>query len=255
MGRLIATQAGGDHGGRIRLHSHRCDRLAFGVLDIARYPGDGAPSAHTGHQNINLAVGGVPDFRPGGLFMNGRVGRVLELLQHQVGFRILFHQLRRPGNRPGHAFRPRRQYQFCTQCLENLASLQAHGIRHGQHQIIATGGGHIGQRNAGVTAGGLHQGHARLELAALLRIPDHGSTDPALHTPRRVTGFQFGENIALADTVDLYQRRHANGFAVVLVNLCHGLPPCCQGESGQDLSESRSPLPCFLSFRLQRWRA
>ena len=59
------------------------------MLDVARYPGDGAARAHAGNQRVNGAVGVFPDFRAGGFFVDRRVGRVFKLLQQDIGVRVL----------------------------------------------------------------------------------------------------------------------------------------------------------------------
>ena len=55
--------------------------LALSVLEETRHAGDGAAGADTRHQDIDLAAGVLPDLRAGGALVDGRVGRVLELLR------------------------------------------------------------------------------------------------------------------------------------------------------------------------------
>ena len=51
------------------------------VLDVARHAGDGAAGADAGDEDVDLAVGVVPDLGAGGALVDRRVGRVLELLR------------------------------------------------------------------------------------------------------------------------------------------------------------------------------
>jgi hypothetical protein len=54
------------------------------VLDVAAHAGDGAAGAHAGHEDVDGTAGVFPDLGAGGGFVDGRVGRVLELLQQHV---------------------------------------------------------------------------------------------------------------------------------------------------------------------------
>jgi hypothetical protein len=71
-----------------RLHGHGQDLLALHVLDVARDAGDGAARADAGDEHVDRAVGVVPDFRAGGLFVNRRVGWILELLGQEIFRRL-----------------------------------------------------------------------------------------------------------------------------------------------------------------------
>ena len=90
----------GDDRALFRLDRHGQNLLALGVLDVARNPGDGAAGADARHQHVDLAVGVVPDFRPGGLLVDRGVGRVLELLRKEVTFGIGCGDLLRPRMAP-----------------------------------------------------------------------------------------------------------------------------------------------------------
>ena len=75
-------------GAFLGLHGHGEKFLALGLLPKPGDAGDGAAGADAGDQDIHLAVGVIPDFRAGGLFVDGRIGRVFELLRQEVVFRI-----------------------------------------------------------------------------------------------------------------------------------------------------------------------
>ena len=48
------------------------------------HAGDGAAGADAGDEDVDLAVGVAPDLLGGGVAVDLRVGRVLELLRHEV---------------------------------------------------------------------------------------------------------------------------------------------------------------------------
>ncbi|MCY1426513.1 hypothetical protein D9M71_423350 [compost metagenome] len=221
---LLAGDGLADHRRADRFHRHREDRLALGVLDIAGNPGDGAAGTDPGDQHVHRAVGVVPDFRAGGLLVDGRVGRVVELLRHEVFGRIAGDDFLGPGDRALHALGRLGEHQFGAEGLEHLAPLQAHGCGHGEDQLVATRRGDEGQADAGIARGRLDNGHARLEPAAAFRVPDHVRADPAFDRITRVTPFGLGQNghAARGDAVDLHQRRIADGMRVVSKDTAHG---------------------------------
>src|ERR1035441_7888088 len=77
-------------------------------------------------------------------------------------------------------------------------------------------GGHKGERDPRVAAGGLHQFPAG-EQAALFGVPHHGRADAALHTVGGVAPFDLGQNRGLAaigDPVQAHQRGAAESLTV-----------------------------------------
>ena len=186
--------------------------LAPGALDVTGDAGQRAARADTGHENVDFAVGVVPDLRAGGVFMNARVGRVLELLRQEVVVRIGGKDFFRLGDGARHALRGLCEHQFSPQGFQNFPSLQAHGGGHGQNQFVAPGGGHKGQGDTGVAAGGLDNGHAGLQGAALLAVPNHRSANPAFDGIGRVAAFDLGpDGRPVIDAVQLDQRGIADG--------------------------------------------
>src|SRR5690606_28196107 len=107
---------------------------------------------------------------------------------------------------------------------------------HGQCDGIATGGGHEGQSNTRVAAGGFDDLLALGQHAALLGIPDQVGADTALDAEARVSALNLGQHAALGNTVETNQRGVTYGLAVVLKNFAHGAIPVCYGD------ETR--LPC-----------
>ena len=189
------------------------DRFAFGLFDVARDAGDRAAGADARHENIDGAVGVVPNFRPRRRFVDGGIRGIAELLQQHVtaGLRRLdFLSL---GDRAAHAARALGQHQLRAVGDQQFAPLEAHRIRHGQRQRNISRGGDEGERDAGVAAGRFDQLLAGTKQAALLGVPDHRGTDSAFYRIRRIASFNLAEDRrrrAVGDAVEPYQRRVAD---------------------------------------------
>ena len=78
------------------------DHLEAGQARLQRLAdaGDRAAGADAGDEDIELAPGVAPDLLGRGAYMDGRIGRVLELLRHEaVGY--LLQELLGAGDRAG----------------------------------------------------------------------------------------------------------------------------------------------------------
>ena len=222
---VLAGEFLGDDRAFLRLDGDGDDFLALRVLDVARHAGDGAAGADAGDEHVDGAIGVVPDFGAGGLLVDGRIGGILELLGQEIflgvgGGDVL-------GARDGafHAFGAGGENQVGAQSGQHAAAFDAHGLRHGEGELVAARGGDIGQGDAGVAAGGLDDFDAGLEQAALFGIPDHGGADAALDGVGGVAAFDLGQDGglgALRDAVQSHQRGVADGFRVVFVDFAHG---------------------------------
>ena len=125
-------------------------------LDVVGHAGDGAASSHAGDENVDLAVGVVPDLGPSGGQVNGRVGGVVELLQNEA-VRRLGQNLVGLGDGALHAVRSGGQHDLRAIGQQRHPALQAHGLRHGEDNFVALDCGHKRQRDAGVAAGRFDQ--------------------------------------------------------------------------------------------------
>ena len=78
--------------------------FTVGLRDFEHFAhaGDRAAGADAGDEDVDLAVGVAPDFLGRGLAMDFGIGRVLELLRHEVVL-VLGHQFLGPADRAGHA--------------------------------------------------------------------------------------------------------------------------------------------------------
>ena len=80
-------------------------------LQCAGQTGNRAASTYAGNDDINRSVSVAPDFLGSGLLMHGRVGRVLELLEHHCA-RGLASKFIGPIYRTLHAAGGRGKYQL-----------------------------------------------------------------------------------------------------------------------------------------------
>ena len=106
--------------------------------------------------------------------MDGGVGGVHKLAgDDAVGSLLL--QLLRLGDSALHALGAVGEHELRTVCLHQLAALDGHGLGHGDDHLVAAGGRHRGDADAGVAARGLDDGvvAAAHELAGLLGLVDH----------------------------------------------------------------------------------
>ena len=117
--------------------------------------------------------------------MNLRVGGVVELLRNP-GVGDFLVQFLGPPDGPFHAFGGRGEDQLGAEQRQQRAPLQAHALGHGQDELVALGGRHERQRDAGVAGGRLDDGGLGREDALALGGGDHGVADAVLHAAQRV---------------------------------------------------------------------
>ena len=225
-----ARHAGGEHGGGRRLDGDNLHLRLF-RLQVLAHAGDRAAGAHARHEDVHLAVGVVVDLRAGRLPVCLRVGGIDKLAGHEA-VRNLRRKLLRLGDGALHALRALGKHQLRAVGLHQLAALDGHGLRHHDDDAVAPGRGHCRQADARVAAGRLNDHGAGPELAAGLRLVDHGLGDAVLDRAGRIEVFQLGQHARLEaqrllDVRQLQQR----GFADQLIGGC--INP----------GHSRSPLP------------
>mmetsp|Transcript_17652 Transcript_17652/g.43133 ORF Transcript_17652/g.43133 Transcript_17652/m.43133 type:complete len:290 (-) Transcript_17652:406-1275(-) len=149
---LDLVGAGGaarEDGGLGGLDGHGLE-LGVLLLEEARRARDGAPSAHTPEEEVDLPVSLLPDLWASRLIVDLDVVGVVELLEH-VGLvahrghnvlSLLDGALHREG-RGG-------EHELGAERLEHHAALEGHGLRHGEDQVVALGGRHHGEGDASV---------------------------------------------------------------------------------------------------------
>ncbi len=198
------------------------DDLDLGVLllEVPAGAGDGAARTDARDEDVDLAVRGVPDLGAGGLVVDLRVRRVLELVgEDRAG--TLRGDLLGPGDAALHALRRGREDQLRAEHAQQRAPLLRHRLGHRQHELVASRRRDHRQRDAGVAAGRLDDGAAGLQAAVGLGRVDDGRTDAVLHRVRRVVELQLhrdGRAEPLREAVDPYERGVADGFGDVAEN-------------------------------------
>ena len=194
----------------------------------SRDSGDGAAGADARDQDVDLAIGVVPNLRPGGLEVNLGIGRIVELLRDEAIGR-LGQDFLRLGDCALHALGAGSQDEFRSEGAQQNAALGAHGLRHHDDQLVAFHRRDEGQPDAGVAAGGLDQhGLAGMDLAGFFGFV-------IMLTPMRSLTLAQGLKLsslatmsgadALGHSVEAHQRGVADEFGYVIGNL-HERSPC-----------------------------
>ena len=163
------------------------------LLESATNAGDGASSAHACHEDVHLPVRLLPDFPARGDIVLGGVGGVFELLEDDAAGRGIAQGF---GCCDGalHAIFTRGQTHLGAISLDEVATFHAHGLGHGQDEVVALDGADESQAYARVAAGGFDDGGAGFEQAALFGILNHGEGDAVLDTATRVEELHLGDN-------------------------------------------------------------
>ena len=161
--------------------------------------GDRAAGADAGDEDVDLAIGVVPDFLGRGPAMDLRIGGVLELLRDDR-VRDLLEEFvgaaRCAPRMPRAAFG---QHQLGAEQLQHLAPLDRHRLRHHQDQPVAARRRDEGERDAGIARGRLDQRvDARADPAARLERVDHRDADAVLDAVDRVEELELGEEVGAA---------------------------------------------------------
>ena len=110
LDRVLARLAAGQHGTGLRLDRHDSERMVLFFLDVTADARERSARAHAGDEHVDLAIGVVPQFRPGGLEVDRRVGGILKLLRDEPAG--LAGDLFGPGDGPLHAVRAGREDEF-----------------------------------------------------------------------------------------------------------------------------------------------
>ena len=154
-------------------------------------PGDGPPGAHARHQDVDPAVGVGPDLLGRGAHVDLGIGGVLELLGH-VEVTVALDDLLGLGDGAPHAVGPGGEHQLGPVAAQQHPALLAHGLGHGEDALVAAGGAHHGEGDAGVTAGGLDHGGAGPQQTRLLGGVDHRHGDAVLDAAGRIEELELG---------------------------------------------------------------
>ena len=206
--------------------------LTSGLRDFRTWPtpGDGAARADAGDDDVDLAVGVLPDLLGRGLAVDLGVGRVGELAGEDAAAlgRDLVGALDgtlHPGGRVG-------EDELGAEGTEEGAALLRHRLRHGEHDVVASGGADHGEGDAGVARRRLDDRAAGLELTARLGGVDDGHPDAVLDGAGGVVELELrgdGRLRSVGDLVESDEWRVADQLGHVVVN-GHCVAP--SGRSG-----------------------
>ncbi len=221
MGPLLPA---GKHRRGVRLDGHHAHG-GFARFEHFAHPGDGAAGADAGNDDIHLAIRIAPDLFGGGAAVDLGVGRVLELLGHEVA-RVRRNQLFGLADGAGHAFCAGGKDQLGPIGAQQHTALFAHRIGHDQGQLVAPGGAHKGQANAGIAAGRLDDDGIGFDLAGLLGGFDHRYADAVLNAVGWVEVFQLGSHFsrrAIGYPAQAHQGGIANQFGYIVCDAHNSL--------------------------------
>ena len=212
----------GQQRGSGRLDGDRLDlRVLF--LQVLAGAGNRAAGADACDEDVDFAVGVVPQLRAGGVVVDARVRLVGELGSQNRVFAL-------SGDLVGlvhgalHAGGARSQDDLCAVGAQQDTALVGHGLGHGQHDVVTAGCAHQGQGDAGVAGRRLDDGAARLQRTGLFRRVHDGLTDAVLDGIGGIEELELAQNSGvdvLGHVIDLDQRGAADGVQDVLVDLCH----------------------------------
>jgi len=219
--------ATGNHGRILRLDRHGKQLLA--ALDDLRYASDRAAGADSRHKGVDLALQGFPDFLGCRAPVNLGIRRVLELLRHEGLRPMLFHQLLGPSDGPRHALGSGRQDNLGPKHAQQDASLDGHGLGHGEEQLVALRCRDESEGDARVAGGGLDDDAVLVQFSVTLGRLDHRLADTVLDARERIEELAFDVHRsveALGDLVEFHQRRVAYGIDDACECFCHGCLSC-----------------------------
>ena len=176
-----------------RLYSHHAHSRIL-LLQCFTHTAHRAASAYTSHKDIYGAIGIVPDLRTCGFIMNGRIGRIVELLRNEAAWRSSL-QLLGLADGSLHALSTRRKHHLGTQCLQQVATFYAHSIGHGEDELITLHGRHESQAYTRISTGRLDDSGPWLQQATCLCILDHGQCHTIFHTTGRIEILQLRDEL------------------------------------------------------------
>ena len=117
------------------------DDLDIGILllQILADTRNGTTSAHTSYEDVDLTICVVPNLDTRGSIVLGRVGRILKLLEDNAAWDRVA-QLLSSTDSTSHSVLATGQAHLSAIGLHQIATLHAHGLGHGENEVIATNG-------------------------------------------------------------------------------------------------------------------
>ena len=163
-------------------------------------------SPHPGHrparpdardEGVEAALRRGQDLGARARLVHLRVRRVVELAGHEAAGVVCEDPVRLLDGAL-HELLARRQHEDRPVVLEQAPALEAHVVRHGEHEPVTLHGGHEGEADAGVAARGLDDRVSGLQRALLLGRFDHGEGDAILRAPGGVEALELDHDLRRA---------------------------------------------------------
>src|SRR5436309_11471599 len=153
--------------------------------------------------------------------MNIGIGFVLKLPGHEPAMRLC--KLDRFVDHAYGALGGGSYDDLGSKKAHEFAPFNAEWLCHGDHKRISLGRANHRKTNSGVTAGGLNDRLARLELSGFFSRLDHAERQSVLDRPQRVESFDLDEKVYArrGQTIDANDRCIANSLDNILINPPH----------------------------------
>jgi len=220
-----------ENGGLFRLNSDDLD-LGLQLLEALTNTGDGSTGTNTSDEDVNLAVRVGPDFFSGGCAVNCGVGSVLELASQDCAGGVC-DDLLGARNSTAHTLGTGGENDLSAVGTNQNATLNRHGLGHGQDDLVATSRTNECQGDTGVTRGTFNDGATGLEFARLLGGIDDGLTQAVLDGVAGVVELELCVNrgaSAFGQAVDAHQRGVTGELSDVVVEAGHDVPDFFNGQ-------------------------
>ena len=209
--------------GAFRIGSDDLHGSVGNVLQVSAGAGDGAAGADAGHEMRDLMVGGLPDFRAGGVVVAFRAVRIVVLVRaiaagnrlgEAFGHLIIGTRVVRTGVGGGHDHFGPIGAQYGALGFGDL-------VGQGEDGTVTALLRHQSQTYAGVAGGRLHDHPAGLQFAASLGRIDDAFGDAVLGRTARIEVFDLdrdGGLDAVGHMVEFDERGVADEFGQGIVD-------------------------------------
>src|SRR5713101_3372574 len=160
------------------------------LAKIASGAADRAAGTDAGDERVDM-VQLFDQFRSGTRVVDFWIGRVAELLRHEIS-RIVAHQLLGLADRSMHSARIGSQHQLRAIRRQQRTPLLAHRIGHRQDKLVTLDCTYQREPDSSIARGGFDDGIAGLDAAVLFRLLDHRQANAIFYTAARVIVLELG---------------------------------------------------------------
>src|SRR5580704_6272775 len=159
-------------------------------------------------------AGLLPDLICGGAVMRLPVRRIAVLIRVEILFRVGRNNLMHPPDGPVRSFVTRSDDQLSAQSSEDPFALVGRAVRQAKFHRIAKRSPNRGVGDSRIAAGGIDDGLAEAQCAAILTSLNHAQRRPILDRASRIEplglGVEFHIGKLAADSRQAQERRVAN---------------------------------------------